>query len=92
MQISEAAMRYETYSTKNIAELEKVDVKEEINEYMGEDFSYFYVSRNGEKYRMPKSVLGQIKSILEESQTFQYFKVKKKGTGINTSYMVIPLN
>ena len=47
---------------------------------------------DGEKYRVPASVIAQLKIVLEDSPTCKKFKVKKSGTTMDdTRYQVIPL-
>ena len=50
------------------------------------------MSLDGEDYRVPGKVLGDLKAILEKKPTLKKFAVSKKGTGIQTSYTVIPLD
>jgi len=46
----------------------------------------------GEQYRVPNSVIAQLKVILEDNPNCKKFKVKKSGTTMDdTRYMVIPL-
>ena len=46
----------------------------------------------GDKYRVPASVIAQLKIILEDNPGCKKFKVKKSGSTIDdTRYMVIPL-
>ena len=44
-----------------------------------------------EEYRVPKSVLKQLKEQLEVNPKLKFFKVNKTGEGMKTSYTVIPL-
>ena len=46
---------------------------------------------NKERYRVPNSVLKQLKVLLEDNSNMKKFKVKKTGQGLNTDYTVIPL-
>ncbi len=46
---------------------------------------------NGEQYRVPKSVLEQLKIQLAENPKLKRFKVTSTGTGMSTKYTVIPL-
>ncbi len=92
----------ETYSSgpKNIAELNEVpvdlDVEEERFEYTDDNGETKHgtnkiVFVDEEKYRVPKSVLKQLKVILEDNPELEKFKVKKSGQGLNTDYTVIPV-
>ena len=81
---------------KNIAELPQISVDFEMKENEaidneGKPFKYKYVEVNGEKYRVPGSVIGMIKDLLEENQNLKSFKVKRTGEGLKTRYTVIPL-
>jgi len=99
--IGEAAEKHQpSTKTMNIADLERVSVDLQIVQ------DTFEFEKNGEvkkveqevividevKYRVPKTVLQQIKIIMEDSPTLKFFKVKKTGEGKeNTKYQVIPL-
>ena len=94
--IKEQALAFEPQLTKNIADLEKVDVNMNLEDREGTDrdgkvFKYKVVVVNNEEYRVPGKVLGDLKSILEKKPSLQTFSVSKKGTGLNTLYTVIPL-
>ena len=101
--ISEFAKDYEpTATTKNIADLPEVSTDLEL-----EDDSYEYTDKasgktkvitqkivvlNNEKYRVPISVIQQLKVILEDNPEQKKFKVKRSGsTKDDTRYQVIPL-
>jgi hypothetical protein len=47
---------------------------------------------NGEKYRVPQSVLNNLKAVLEDNPMLKTFKVKKTGEGMDTRYILIPLS
>jgi len=50
------------------------------------------VNINGENYRVPMSVVQQLKVILEDNPNLKKFKVKRSGsTKDDTRYQVIPL-
>jgi len=94
--MKEEAQNYTAPETKNIADLQKVSTSIEVEdrEYEkkdGEKFSLKVITVEGEDYRVPTSVLKSLKSILTEKPELEYFKVRKEGTGMNTSYVVIPL-
>ena len=96
--IKEEAKQYIPEQVKNIADLPEVSVdlqledREGKNKETGETFKYKVVSINGEDYRIPLKVIGDVKSILEKKPDLQKFAVTKKGIGLNTQYTVIPLN
>jgi len=95
--LKDMAKNYESPETKNIAELDEVstdlDVEVKVvNEGTPEEFSVNETIINEEAYRVPNSVLKQLKAILEDNPKLTKFKVKKTGEGLKTSYQVIPLN
>jgi len=97
------AKDYEPASkTKNIADLKEVstDIELEDDEFEVKDKKTNEVKTvkqkviivDGEKYRVPASVIAQLKVILEDNPNCKKFKVKKSGTTIDdTRYQVIPL-
>ena len=92
--IQEEAKAYVPQETKNITELGKVAVQTEITEATytdkeGKEFTVKEIEVMGEKYRVPVSVLKQLKSQLEERPDAEFFKVKKSGSGLQTEYTVI---
>jgi len=94
--LKEEAQAYEPSKTKNIADLEAVSVEQEIKKETrknseGEEYSISFIVINNEEYRVPNSVLGQLKEILEEKPEMKTFRVKKKGENLNTSYTVVQL-
>lgn len=97
--IKDEAKAYEPKAlTKNISELDKVSVDFEMQDGKGinkdtkEDFTYKYIEINGEEYRIPGIVIGNLKDIMEEKPDLKTFKVKKTGSGFDTKYTVIPLD
>ena len=101
--LNQFAKEYEpTSKTKNIADLKEVstDIELEDDEFTVTDkvtklektVKQKVIIVNNEKYRIPNSVIGQLKIILEDNPECKKFKVKKSGTTIDdTKYMVIPL-
>jgi len=94
--ILENAKAYVPTETKNIVDLEKVPVDMELQtKTVGEgddSFSYQYVIVNEEEYRVPKSVVIQLKDLVEveqkEGNTVEFIKVSKTGEGMKTKYLV----
>lgn len=99
--ISEAAKSYESTSkTKNIADLGRVSTDLEL---IDDSFEFEQngnvktvqqkvIEVEGEKYRVPVTVIQQLKVILEDNPNLKSFKVKKSGTTKDdTRYQVIPL-
>ena len=94
--IKDNAKAYEPPTTKNISELDKVsvDLVIEEKEFERKDETKFKVNVivvEGEDYRIPTSVLKNLKAILEEKPELKFFKVKKTGEGLKTEYTVITL-
>ena len=96
--IGKEADDYVAPKTLNIADLEVVSVEQELltrihKQGTKDEFSYDCIVIEGEDYRVPKSVLKQLKTFREEKPKMTSFKVKKEGTTVNdTSYQVIPLD
>jgi len=102
--LGEFAQEYETpTATKNIADLKEVstdvELKDDTFEFTdkvsGEikKVTQKVINLNGENYRVPISVVQQLKVLLEDNPALKTFKVKKSGsTKDDTRYQVIPLN
>lgn len=94
--LKDSAKAFQPKQTQNIADLSEVSVDLQLEDREGMDnegkpFKYKVVNLNGIDYRVPGSVLGDLKAILEQKPSLLKFKVAKKGTGMNTRYTVIPL-
>jgi len=95
--IVDAAKEYEAPTTKNIADLKEVSVDLELEDRSGKDkdgdeFKYKVIVVDKEDYRVPGSVLGNLKAVLAKKPDLKRFAVSKQGTGMNTRYTVIPLD
>lgn len=95
--IKESARVYEPKQTHNIAELKEVSVDFALLEGKGKDkdgneFAYNYIEVEGEEYRIPGKILGDLKAILAKKPTLKTFSVSRQGQGLNTKYTVIPLD
>ena len=95
--IKDAALSYVPKSTRNIVELKSVPIdlvtfEETAKDQDGSEFTYKYIEVASEKYRMPDSVLKDLKAILSKKPTLKSFSVTKTGEGRNTRYTVIPLD
>ncbi len=95
--IKDEAQAYEPPQTKNIADLEAVSVEQEVIERVfkegtDDEFRINVVAIGGEDYRVPDVVLKQLKAMVKEKPLMTTFKVTKEGTGLKTSYTVIPLD
>ena len=94
--IGETAKGYEPQRMKNIADLEVVSIKQEFKKETrkdkdNEDYNVSFIVVEGNEYRVPNSVLEQLKTLIAEKLDMKEFKVTKKGEGLNTSYQVVPL-
>ena len=94
--LRESAKAYEPPKTLTIAELEAVSLDSPIEEREGKDkkgknFKYKVVLVAGDEYRVPSSVLTDIKTIMGEKPGLKTVRVIKKGEGMGTSYTVVPL-
>lgn len=94
--LREGSKAYEPPITKNIADLEVVSLDMVLGDREGKDnegkvFKYKVVIVDGEEYRVPGKVLGDIKAIMEEKPDLKTIKVKKEGANLNTKYTVIQL-
>jgi len=91
--LKEKAEEYEQKLTLNIADLDKVDLSFPIEERTGTDkegktFEYKVMIANSQEYRVPNTVLEEIKKILKLKPETKFVKVSKKGSGLATSYSV----
>ena len=81
--IKEEALAYESPAkTRNITELKKIPTElitqeESFKDKDDKDVTIQYVEVEGEKYRLPKSVLISLKAILEDNSELKFFKVIK---------------
>jgi len=94
--IKEEAVNYVAPSTKNIADLEAVSVDMSIyaktfKEGTDDEFTINVLTVNGEDYRVPDTVLKQLKANLKAKPKLKTFKVDKEGTGLKTSYTIVQL-
>ena len=94
--LKETSQAYEPKRTLNIADLEEVPLDIPISKVSGtnqegKNFEYHVAELDGEKYRVPVTVLESIKTILEQKPELKTVKVVKKGSGMGTEYTVIPL-
>ena len=94
--IGEHAQAYEPKRMKNIADLEAVStqqiVKSEVRkDNDNEDYEVTFIVIDSEEFRVPNSVLAQLKTMFKEKPDMKTFKVVKEGEGLNTKYTVVPL-
>jgi len=88
----EASKHEPKVSVKNISELKSVDVSCAMFEENKVEFPYKYIEIEGIRYKVPLSVLANLKVILAEKPDLKTFKVTKTGASIDTRYTVIPLS
>jgi len=96
MNIKEFAKEYVPQQMKNIADLEVVktdiEIKREVREDQNkEKYTVMFIVVGDEEYRVPGSVVGQLKTLIEAKPDLTSFKVVRTGQGMNTKYQVIPL-
>ena len=95
--IKETAKTTELNLIKNISELKEVSVDLDITESVettkdGEEYTINKITVNDEDYRVPITVLTQLKVLIEDDDTIKKFKVLKSGEGkTGTKYNVVPL-
>ena len=95
--LRETSKEYEPKKTLNIADLDIVSLDVPMDKVSGtnqegKDFEYHVAEIEGEKYRVPVSVIESIKTITEAKPELKNVKVVKKGSGMSTEYTVIPLD
>jgi hypothetical protein len=96
--LSEFATTYEPQTTKNIADLKEVDVNLQLEDREAADnkgiqFKYKVIVVNGVDYRVPGSVIGNLRAILAKKPGLKKFSVVRQGTNKDdTKYTVIPLD
>jgi len=95
--IKEKAQAYEPKTTPVISDVDVVPVDMPIYEDSGTDkkgkpFTYNTTVINEKEYRVPDSVLKDLKEILKEKPELKTFRVNKTGEGLSSKYTVIPLD
>ena len=92
------AENYTSKAMKNISELESVEVNnavltDERTRSDGTSYTAQYVVINGDEYRIPSSVLVNLKEILKVKPKLKTFRVMRKGTTKeDTRYTIVPLD
>jgi len=99
--LGDFAKDYKSKATKNISELPEVSIDLEVSDdefettdkVTGKTKTVYQqvIEVNGTNYRVPASVIQQLKIVLEDNPNLKKFKVKKSGTAMETRYQVIPL-
>ena len=91
--LKEESEAYEPKKTLNIADLDKVDLNWVMEDRVGtatdgKDFEYKVMIVNSLEYRVPVSVLEEIKKMLDLKPDLKFIKVTKSGSGLGTKYDV----
>ena len=94
--LREESKAFEPKKTLNVADLEALSLDSKIETRVGKDksgkeFSYKVAVILEQEYRVPASVLADIKTLIEAKPTLKTVRVIKKGQGMNTTYSVIPM-
>jgi endo-1,4-beta-D-glucanase Y len=92
MNIRDEANAYKPAKLKNISDLNSVFVTQEVLEEAEVEYPYKYILVEGERYKVPVSVIAALKELIAANPKLQSFKVKQTGEGIKVKYLVIPLN
>jgi len=95
--LRETSQEYEPKKTLNIADLDIVSLDVPMTKVSGtnqegKDYEFHVAEVEGNKYRVPVSVIEAIKTISETKPELKNVKVVKKGTGMSTEYTVVPLD
>ena len=96
MNIKEFAKAYEPQKMKLISDLDSVkadiEFKTEVRkDRENKDYTVNFIVIEGIEYRVPISVVEQLKGIIEAKPDLASFKVSKTGEGMATKYQVISL-
>lgn len=92
MNIKDTALNTEQKSkVRNISELKSIDINSAVLEDTEAEFPYMYIEIDEERFKIPKSVLLNMKAILEENPNLKKFKVTRTGKGMDSRYTIIPL-
>lgn len=91
--LKQSSMEYEPKKTLNIADLEKVDLSWLTDNRTGEDkegkpYNFKVMIVNGIDYRVPFTVLDEIKKMLDLKPDLKFVRVEKQGSGLSTRYNV----
>ena len=91
--LKEQAQSYEQKRTLNIADLDRVDLTWTVEERTGTDkegktFNYKVMVVNSQEYRVPNTVLEEIKKMLSLKPDLAFVNVTQTGSGLSTRYSV----
>ena len=93
--LSDVATNYVEKKALNVVDLDEINTKDKVLTHSGIDttgkaYEYKYILREDIRYRVPISVIIQIKALMESSDVTT-FKVTAKGEGMRKRYTTIPL-
>lgn len=98
--LKDEAKAYEPKKTLNIADLDKFDINEPVEQKTAEDaegaeFTYYALIRDEQEYRIPNGVMNSIKNMIDaysdKGQELKQLSVTKTGSGMQTKYTVVPV-
>jgi len=94
--LKKLAEEYEPTTTNNISELSVVNVDIDVTERICKEgtpdqFKMLVTNIDGVDYRVPYTVLANLNAILLKKPDLKQFAVSKAGSGLGTTYTVIPL-
>ncbi len=92
----EEAKAYIPKETLNIADLDEFSINivlldGEGTDKEGKPFYYKYAEIDSKEYRVAGSVIGGVKALMEKMPNLEKVSVLKQGSGLNTTYQVIPI-
>jgi hypothetical protein len=95
--LKDFAKAYEPRQMGNIADLKIVSTSVEIKtetrkDKDNEEYVVSFIVVDGLEYRVPMSIIEQLKAILQDKPELKTFRVNKTGTGMGTKYQVIALD
>ncbi len=90
--IREEASAYEPEPVQTIADLDVVLLDGmEVSEKTDAEFPYKFIVVDNKEYKVPKSVLRDLKVQIDAKPEIKSFKVVKDGEGLRTNYSVVIL-
>ena len=97
MKLGEHAKQFKIKQYADICDVKAIPVDTEIytdgkgTTTSGEEFTYSYIMDGENEVRIPKTVIAQLREHLTNNAMMKYFKVARSGSGLNTTYTVIPV-
>jgi len=101
--IKDLALQHQEKTFKRIEDYPKIHVGNQITKRTcvtseGKEFDikemFLYNEDTGTKegVRIPNSVIGGLKILLQDNPNLEYFRVIRTGVGMDTRYTVLPVN